>query len=65
MYNHNMPLSPLWFLLLMETKLQLQWHYFHYANALQEQSLTTLHAIHKGSPSGTSTTGTHSEGEYT
>jgi hypothetical protein len=32
--------------------MQLQWRYFHYANALQEQSLTTPHAIQKVSPSG-------------
>jgi len=44
----------LWFFLLLETKLQLQWRYFHFANALQEQSPTTLHAIQKVSPSGAS-----------
>ena len=46
--------SPLWFLLLLETKLQIQWRYFHYANVLQEQTLTTLHAIQKVSPSSAS-----------
>jgi len=35
-------------------KLELQWRYFHYANALQEQLLITLHAIQKVSPSGDS-----------
>jgi hypothetical protein len=34
--------------------MQLQWRYFHYATALQEQSLTTLHAIQNVSPSGAS-----------
>jgi hypothetical protein len=46
--------SPLWFYLLLETKLHLQRCYFHYTNVLHGQSLTTLHAIQKVSPSGAS-----------